>query len=314
MKFLRSILNLLRFNKKNWKAVVLCFFAATVFWFFNALNKSYTTNISFPLAFDYSHENYVAITPLPKEVRLNVSGIGWNLFRRSSGIKVPPLVIPLDRPSEVKKIVGSALPGFFSNQLEGLEINFVITDTLYINVQPKAGRWLRLSVDSVQLNLDRSYTLASDVKMVPESVFVEGPMSLVTTLQEPAHIKINDQNIDSDFRQDVKIDLSTNGLVNCNPSTVFVTFDVQRFVNVTDSVKLEIINMPPKSRPWIEMDKIPCSLGIPEASVNDFKADNVKAVLDLKGLKRGNVKLAPKLIGLPKYSRVIKVDSIRIRY
>jgi len=102
--------------------------------------------------------------------------------------------------------------------------------------------------------------------------------------------------------------------VNCNPSTVFVTFDVQRFVNVTDSVKLEIINMPPKSRPWIEIDKVPCVLGIPESASGDFRIENAKAVLDLKGFKRGDIKLAPQIIGLPKYSRVVKVDSIRIHY
>jgi hypothetical protein len=314
MRFFGSIFNVLRFNKKNWKAVVLCSFAATVFWFFNALNKSYTTNISFPLYFDFNHENYVPVTPLPKEVRINVSGIGWNLFRRSSGIKVPPLTIPLDRPSEVKKIVGSALPGFFSNQLEGLEINFVITDTLYVNVQPKAGRWLRLSLDSVQQNIDRHYTLSSDVKMVPESVFVEGPMSIVTKLEEPARLKISERNIDASFRQDVKIDFAQGNLIKCNPSYVQVAFGVEKFVNVTDSVKLEIINMPPKSRPWIKLNKIPCTIGIRESLVKEFNADNVKAVIDLKEFKRGNVKLVPQLMGLPKYSRVIKIDSVRIHY
>src|SRR6187431_968935 len=117
MSFLRSIFNLLRFNRKNWKAVVLCVFAATIFWFFNALNKNYTTNITFPLAFDYNSENYVAIRPLPEAVRINVTGMGWDLFRRSLGLKIPPLVIPLERPSQINRIVGSTLPALFANQL-----------------------------------------------------------------------------------------------------------------------------------------------------------------------------------------------------
>jgi hypothetical protein len=68
MGFFKSIFNLLRFNKKNWKAVVLCVFAAMIFWFFNALNKNYTTNISFPIAFDYNDNVYIPIRPLPSEV------------------------------------------------------------------------------------------------------------------------------------------------------------------------------------------------------------------------------------------------------
>jgi hypothetical protein len=314
MRFLRSIFNLLRFNRKNWKAIALCFFAATIFWFFNALNKSYTTNISFPLEFEYSHENYVPIKSLPKEVRINVSGIGWNLFRRSSGIKVPPLSIPLDRPSEVKKIVGSTLPGFFSSQLEGLEINFVITDTLYLNIQPKAGRWLRVSLDSIQKNLDKNYGIAGKVKMVPESVFVEGPMNLVTKLQEPASLKIKTQNIDEDFRQDIQVELSDNDLIQTNPSTVFVSFAVEKFVRVTDSVRLQLINIPAKSRPWIEREKIPCTFSIRESMIDSFRPDSLRAVLDLQGFKRGEIKLVPKLEGLPPNSRVIRVDTIRITF
>src|SRR5687767_9682749 len=104
MSVIKSIFNLLRFNRKNWKAVVLCVLAATVFWFFNSLNKRYTTNITFPVTFDYDDENYIAVKPLPSSVRINVTGVGWDLFRRSLGIKIPPLVIPIDRPAEVKKI------------------------------------------------------------------------------------------------------------------------------------------------------------------------------------------------------------------
>src|SRR5436190_17094022 len=104
MSVINSIFNLLRFNRKNWKAVVLCGFAATVFWFFNALNKNYTTNINFPIAFEFNQDNYVAVRPLPQVVRVNVTGMGWSLFRKSVGLNVPPLVVPLERPAETKKI------------------------------------------------------------------------------------------------------------------------------------------------------------------------------------------------------------------
>src|SRR5690348_17618570 len=98
MSFFNSILNILRFNKRNWKAVVLCVFAATVFWFFNALNKNYTANITFPLGFKYREDGYIPVRPLPDTIKVNFTSNGWNLFRRSIGIKVEPLFIPLERP------------------------------------------------------------------------------------------------------------------------------------------------------------------------------------------------------------------------
>jgi len=312
MGFFRSMFNLFRFNKTNWRAVALCVFAATIFWFFNALNKSYTTNITFPLAFDYSHENYVAVSPLPKKIRINVTGIGWNLFRKSAGVKVAPLVIPLNRPSEVRKIVGSTLPPLFSNQLDGLEINFVVTDTIYLNVQPKAGRWLTVAVDSVEQNIKSNYTLVGNVRIVPDSIFVEGPLNLVTKLKEPIQLAIP-QNIDENYRQDVEVVLPDGQLFRRNPPTVDVVFDVEKLIEVRDSIKLELANVPSGTWPVIGIKKIPVTIGVRESQVSQFDINSARAVLDLKDFRRGDRKLIPVVHGLPSFSRIVKIDSIRIR-
>jgi len=313
MRFLRSILSLLRFNKTNWKAVVLCIFAATVFWFFNALNKSYTANITFPLSFEYNHENYVAVKPLPQKVRINVTGIGWNLFRKSAGVKVASLVIPLNRPSEIKKIVGSTLPALFSNQLEGLEINFVVTDTIHLNIQPKARRWLKVSLDSVDQYLQKDYTVIGTVRILPDSIFVDGPLNLVTHLHEPIQLMIPQQNIDENFRQDIEVVLPDGHLFRRNPPTVDVAFDVEKLVEVRDSIKLELINIPSGTWPFIGAKKIPCTLAIRESLLPQFNPDSARAVLDLKDFRKGDRKIVPVLKGLPPYSRVVKVDSVHIK-
>jgi hypothetical protein len=124
MRLLNSIINLLHFNQKNWKAVSLCIFAAAIFWFFNALNKNYTTTISFPLQFEFDRQDYMPVRALEEELRINVTGMGWDIFRRTVGLRKLPLSIPLEHPETVKKIVGSTLPAFFSSQLEAFQINF----------------------------------------------------------------------------------------------------------------------------------------------------------------------------------------------
>ena len=182
MSFINSIFSFLRFNKRNWKAVVLCLFAATVFWFFNALNKNYSTNINFPLEFDYDREQYTTVKALPTSVRMNVSGLGWDLFRKSSGLKVPPLIIPLEKPTEVNKIVGGTLPALFSTQLEGLQINFVLSDTLHVHIDEKVRRKFNLEIDSVWRYLNPDYAVVSKIKLVPDTVWVEGPKKIINAL------------------------------------------------------------------------------------------------------------------------------------
>lgn len=314
MRIVQSIFNLLRFNKSNWKAVALCIFAATVFWLFNALNKSYTTNINLPLVFDYDQENYVAIRPLPEVVRFNVTGVGWNLFRRSTGLRVPPLIVPLPQPSEVKKIVGSTLPALVSNQPEGFAINFVLTDTLHLAIELKSSKWIKLGVDTPTLLFKKGYSLISDVKITPDSVFIEGPAKLINSLPEFVYLKLADRNIDENFSEDIEVKFLNDELIKRNPPTVSVTFQVDNFIEIEDSVRLEIINPPKQSWPVIGGKKLACTISIPESFQNTFSSDSLKALVDLKNITRGEKKILPTIVGLPPYSAVVKLDSISIKF
>jgi hypothetical protein len=307
-----SILNILRFNRRNWKAVVLCVFAATVFWFFNALNKTYTTNINFPLNFDYDRANFVPVQALPGQVRINVTGNGWDLFKRSTGVKIAPLEIPLERPAEVKKIVGSNLPVFFSSQVEGLEINFVLTDTIYIDLEPRTGRWVKLAMDSLQFNLKEGYGIASEISIAPDSVFLEGPQRLVARFKSPVLLKLRQRNIDEDFNEDVELDIPSSEVIKRDPPTVSVAFDVARMVEVKDSLLVTVENVPPTVS-IVEQRYIPVTVSIPENMAENFTLDSARAVLDLRNFRRGEAKLLPRVDGLPPFTQVVKIDSVRIR-
>lgn len=312
MSLLNTIFNILRFNQRNWKAVVLCVFTATVFWFFNALNKTYTTNINFPLSFTYDDQNFIPVGLLPQSVRLNVTGNGWELFKRSTGVKTEPLEIPLERPTDVKKIVGSGLPPVFSNQLTGLEINYVLTDTLYLDVEPKTGRWIKLALDSVQYNIKAGYGLASDIAIVPDSTYVVGPERIITELKEPVILKIPQHNIDEHYIENVIIDLPYT-VISRQPPAVSVRFNVEEMITVQDSVSLSIENLPATVSSVLSSGKIPVTFSIPESFLKGLNIDSVKAVLDLKRFTSGTATILPRIDGLPPFSSVTKIDSITVK-
>lgn len=314
MSFFNSIFNILRFNKKNWKAVVLCIFTATIFWCFNALNKRYTTTISFPLAFDYDREHFIPVRPLPEAIRINVTGIGWNLFRRGAGVKVPPLVIPLDRPSEVKKIVGSTLAGLFANQLGGFEINFIITDTLHLMVEPKGTKVFNLEPDVAQIIFRNGYIRTSEITISPDTVRLTGPEKLISSLPNPLLIKIPQRNIDEAYNESVDLKFLNDELIERAPSAVHITFNVDRLVELNDSVTLKVVNAPKQAWQVIERKQLACSIAIPEGEMDNFHIDSVTAVINLKNLTKGVKKIMPMLTGLPPYSRIVKLDSVVIKF
>ena len=313
MSWFRPIFSFLRFNNRNWRAVVLSVFAAMVFWFFNALNKEYTTNLNFPIVFDYNEKNYVSVEPLPEEISLNVTGVGWNLFRRSIGVNIPSLMIPLERPSEVRKIVGSTLPSFIADQLAEMKINFVLTDTLFVNIEPKAGRWISLRVDSVDRFLEPEYGIQSDVLIDPDSIFIEGPINMVTSIREPHFISLQDTRITRDFDEEVEVTFESE-IIKRDPPTVHITFDVDKLVEVTDTIRLELANIPKTSQDIQAINKIACTFRMGEEKAATFSADSIRAIVDLSGLTKGKHKLVPRVAGLPDFISAVRIDSVSIQY
>lgn len=314
MRLLNSIFRLLHVNKKNWKAVALCILAATIFWFLNSLNESYTSNVSFPLTFDYNTEEYIPVEPLPERLNINVTGMGWDLFRRSAGFKIPPLVVPLERPSATRKLVGTAIPALISDQLEGLHLNFVVNDTIYLNIEARARRRISVDIDSIEQYIRAGFGLTSVVTITPDSVLVEGPESMIREMAQSVNLVLDQRNVDDDFEEEIEVLPETEGLVTAIPPVVLVGFMVEEFVEVTDSVRLVLLNIPESAQPSLQVDKLPVTLRIRQSQATDFAWDSISAVVDLKGFDRGNLRAEPDLEGLPKGAEVVEIDSVRITY
>ena len=48
--------------------------------------------------------------------------------------------------------------------------------------------------------------------------------------------------------------------------------------------------------------------------LNFYNADSIRAVVDLEKFQKGQDKILPSLEGLPPYTKVIKLDSIFIKF
>jgi len=308
------MVKLFRIPRRNITAVVLCVLAATIFWFLNALNKTYTTNINYPLEFSYDKASFLPAESLPEEVRLNVSGTGWALFRKSAGLNLMPLEIPLEKPAEVKKIIGSTLTGYFAGMVSGIEIKQVLTDTLYVNLQPKAARWISLKVDSADLYLRPGYGITSRVGIFPDSIFLEGPQSLIDQFLEPVGVRLPFRNIDETFSEDVEITIPSTQYIRRDPPTVKIMFNVERFRERTDSVRLRIDNLPSNVWPVLGKKKIVVRYQIPAKSDNKSLTDSITAVIDASSIAKGKHTIVPRIQGLPEYSKLVFVDSVRIDF
>jgi hypothetical protein len=243
---------------------------------------------------------------------MNVSGIGWDLFRKSSGLKVPPLVIPLDRPSDVKKIVGSTLPALFSNQLSGVQINFVLMDTVFVDIDERVRKRVRIKIDSINKYIHPDYGIVNEVTIEPDKVWVEGPKRAISALKSELIISLPKRNIDNNFNEEIAF--QSNKLIKREPPTIEVSFDVEKLIEVSDRIQLVVMNAPKRLKSSIDVTEISCTYRLPVSLVNTLSGDSLHAVIDLNKYSPGKQTISPHVIGLPKYAHLIKVDSVRVNF
>lgn len=224
----------------NWKAIVLSILAASVFWIFQSLNKNYSTNLSYPIAFDYPAEHYVIMEKLPDEVQINISGIGWNIFRKSFSLTLNPLRVYLENPASTSKLIGAGLLANINDQLPDFQVNYVISDTLYLNIESKISRTFDLSIDSLAIDLKNNFKIISRISISPDSVIISGPKSIISQLPTVLPLDIGNNNIDDSFDESVTLQVRgyQQSLLTKSSEDINVQFEVEEYVTVSYKAKL----------------------------------------------------------------------------
>ncbi len=312
MKYLRFITELLRIRRKNWKAVLLSAVAATIFWFFNALNKQYTANIELPIEFEYSRSVYLPVSYLPEKIRINVSGQGWTLLRKSTGVNVPPLSIPLEEAANTRRIVGSSLQPIFASQLPGLEVHYVLEDTLLLHLDHRLSKTVHVIVQGAYEIMGEGIGLAGPVSVFPDSVVLTGPRALLDPLNDTLILTVPVRRITADYQEDLAVQVPSNEFIVRDPPVVSVSIPVDRAQDFLVGLPLEFIHRKPGLRYEIP-DSISFTVSATAWCLDLLQGSlDRKAVVDVVDLQRGSYPVAPYLANIPPCVLHISSDSVTV--
>lgn len=165
-------------ERSFWRVVTACFLAAVVLWLLNALNKTYTTRISYPLQWHYDEARFIPVRPLPGRVEVQVTGRGWKLLRNTLGLDIRPAEVIVRRPLGSGAIAGSTLRPGLMGVMENLQLNAVLTDSVYFEFDQLVTRQLplRLSPDA------EGKALPVAARFEPAVVTLRGPAGTLNAL------------------------------------------------------------------------------------------------------------------------------------
>ena len=241
---------------ENLRIVVLSIATAAVFWLFNALNKEYDATVSYPVNWDFDQEDFIVVDELPSSIKLNVNGLGWNLLRVSLGLKANPLNVDLPNPSINKKIPGVSLTNRIADNLEELQLNYILDDTLHINIDERKSRSFGVYIDSANISLAENFRVISPIRYSVDLLEIEGPNELL--YENPSDsflIQIPETNINRNYDEEIDFSFKRSELFLFKPGSIEVAFDVAEFVTSEREISVQKINFPER-RDFILMDTI----------------------------------------------------------
>jgi hypothetical protein len=158
-------------ERSFWRVVTACFLAAVVLWLLNALNKTYTTRVSYPLEWRFDDSSYIPVRPLTQRIDVQVTGRGWKLLRNTLGLDIRPAEVIVRRPGGSGVVAGNTLKPGLIGAMDGLQLNAVLTDSVYFEFDRLITRELPLRLSPGADGKALSYA----ARFVPETVTFRGP-------------------------------------------------------------------------------------------------------------------------------------------
>ena len=199
-----------------YRAVTACLLAAGLFWQMNALNKTYTTRLNYPLAWHYDSVHYVPLRTLPASLPVSVTGQGWRLLRANLGWGTHPADLrPVPLPGTRYLPAGAWRRGL-QNALEGVQVNEWAGDTLRLTFDRYASRRIALGLPPDSLHL---YKAAFE----PATISFRGPASMINALPDPYPITLPPTPARGSSEE---VEVPVNAPARIRPSTATVRLTV----------------------------------------------------------------------------------------
>lgn len=208
---------------------LFCLGAATLFWLLSALNKpSYTLNIEYPVQFIYNDSLYIPTAPLPRMVRVNVSGDGWSMLKHSwLPFRIEPVNYVVNHPLQDSVINTTSLASALTDHIKKLRVNYVVADTLDLHFDRRLTKTIHLVADSLHISLAPRYIVSSIINVTPHTIQVSGPDSLLRGFPDTLQVRIPRKGIAENYDEQLPIiQLRRYPLLHSNANRVDVSFEV----------------------------------------------------------------------------------------
>lgn len=267
--------------QKDRNILLVCFGLSLVSWFFITMSDEYTTERTFQVRYMLPDDEVFVDMP-NQTITATISGKGWDLA--------------YDRLSREEAVLDFELAGIENGIIDqsllrrrlAEEINPLLTvDKLsrnYINLQTDPKLAVRVPVRArITLEMAPQHYLADTVRLVPDSVTVAGPRSLVQELTSWPTVEKRFTELRAPLSPFVELEPPTRGQVTIEPARVTAVIEVQQFTEKVLFVPVGVENARDSLRIFPNQVEVRAKVGVQQ--LDAVTAADFRIVADMEGIK-----------------------------
>lgn len=260
--------------KKKLPLIIISITFSIIIWGTISLSEEYYANVNVPLRVVGFPKGFSIGNEIPDNITIKLRGIGWKLFAVNLGKDVS-YNISVNGDSGFMQI--KLMDHLTDNRwmLSELDIIDIIPSSISVAIERRIKKKLPVVAD-LSLDFKAGYGLAKQVVIEPDSIVVDGPQSLISTLTE---IKTKEIKLYSLDKLTIKnIDFAYLPGTSFETKFASVYLDIQRIVDKQfDDIDVEVLDVPPDRDVILLPGKISCNVrgGIEilgKLEINQFRA------------------------------------------
>lgn len=175
------------FLQKDVVVFIIFIIISTFVWLFNALRDDFTHEYNLTVKLTNVPDDMILLSSTSQKLNVKIEGIGYSLIRQAISNKMTPISYDVSKLSVTKDkqhylLASDQYGKILSQLLIGVNLLNISPDTMFIQLEPKTFKKLAVRFDG-ELNFQKQYTLADDLKFEPDSIIVSGYHEIVDTMQ-----------------------------------------------------------------------------------------------------------------------------------
>ena len=244
MAKIHSLKKLFHYKEGNFKTFLFFLGFTTLLWTFIKFSKNYTHQITANLVYENVPETKILNKRSDSTLGLVLTGNGFKLMNYQ--MFPPRVTIDLSKaqikdPEEAYFITGRYGENFKDQLNYSGEIKDFDTDTLRIYFDKNSYKKIPVIIKQ-EISFVTGYSSSKGVVLVPDSVVVNGPQSIVDTIQSIQTKTINYSDVKKDFSLDVILDLERiSSEVHIVPEKLQGFVEVDKYTEGTMTVPIKVI-------------------------------------------------------------------------